>query len=90
MNPLETIKEKFWINVYHSDNPKAPICNLEFVSKENKDERYKYPVWKDREKAGNGYIGKLEEKKYEAKPATAREYAKASGSDFDDSKDLPF
>jgi len=59
-NPLENIKEKYWINVYYSDNPKAPICSLEFVNKDNKEERYKYPVWKDKEKDGKGYVGNLD------------------------------
>ena len=60
MNPLETLKENYWINVYYSDNPKAPICTLEFVNKNNSEERYKHPVWRDKEKPNKGYIGKLD------------------------------
>ena len=59
-NPLEELKEKYWLNVYHSENPNAPICNLVLVSKDNKEEKYKYPIWKDKEKDGYGYVGKLD------------------------------
>ena len=66
MKEFEAIKDKFWINIYHSDKPNAPLCNIEFVSKSNKDERYKYPVWRDKEKEGKGYIGKLDAGKVDA------------------------
>ena len=65
-DPLETLREKYWINIYHSDNPKALICSIEFVEKDNKDIRFKYPVWKDKEKEGKGYVGKLDVKQVDS------------------------
>lgn len=65
-DPLETLREKYWINIYHSDNPKAPICSIEFVEKDNKDIRFKYPVWEDKEKDGKGYVGKLDVKQVDS------------------------
>lgn len=63
MNPLETLREKYWINIYYSDKPNAPICNIVLVDKQNKDLKFKYPVWRDKEKEGMGYVGKLDEGK---------------------------
>lgn len=62
-NKFEELKETFWVNIYipRTDNPNAPICNIEFVNKDNKEERYKYPVWRDNKKDGFGYVGKLDE-----------------------------
>lgn len=61
-NPIEQLKEKYWFNIYlpKTDNPNAPICNIEIVAKDNKEERYKYPVWRDNKKDGYGYLGKLD------------------------------
>ena len=67
-NPLDELREKYWINVYHNDNPNAPLCNLVLVNKENKDDKYKYPVWKDKEKDGYGYVGKLDT--FQAEPTS--------------------
>lgn len=60
MDILKDIKEKYWINVYISDNPKAPVCSLEFVDRNDKTKSCRYPVWKDREKPQFGYVGNLD------------------------------
>ena len=85
-DPIEILREKYWINIYHSDNPKAPICSIEFVEKDNKDIRFKYPVWKDKEKDGKGYVGKLDEKRVDShNEAKGNAYQpEPSGHDLDD------
>jgi hypothetical protein len=86
-NPLDQIKEKFWINVYYSDNPKAPICNIEFVNKDDKNERYKHPVWKNKKKDGYGFVGNAEAPKVDS-----HNQAKANAYQPDDTIDdsIPF
>ena len=73
-NPRDELREKYWLNVYHSDKPNAPICNLVLVNKDNKDDKYKYPVWRDKEKEGYGYVGKLDT--YEGNQPTQHDQAK--------------
>ncbi len=88
-DPLETLKEKYWLNVYINDKPNAPICNLVLVDKENKDSKFKYPIWRDKEKEGYGYVGKLDN--FEAKP-TLHDTAKQNAyvEDVMDSDTIPF
>ena len=57
---LAKLKETHWINVYISDNPKAPICSIEFVDKQDKNKRCKYPIWRDKEKPQYGYVGNMD------------------------------
>jgi len=59
-NPIDSLREKYWINVYYDKNPNAPICRLELVNKDNKEERYKYKIWRDKKKDGYGYVDKLD------------------------------
>lgn len=86
-HPLDKLRDDYWINVYYSNSPKAPICNIEFVNKKDKNERYKYPVWRDKEKDGYGYVGKLEVKKVDSHNE-AKANAYQPQDDLDD--EIPF
>jgi hypothetical protein len=103
-NPLEQLKQDFWINVYYLDKPNAPLCTLELVNKQDKNERYKYPVWRDKEKDCKGYVGKLDEGRANNAPTDKNanssfaksaqqmdkhNQAKGNAYQFDDS-DIPF
>ena len=87
-NPLDELRERYWINVYHSDKPNSPLCNLVLVEKDNKDNKFKYPVWKDKEKEGYGYVGKLDtfQPSQQAQISNEPSYPQ----DDDDSNSIPF
>jgi hypothetical protein len=90
-NPLEQLKENYWLNIYlpYTDNPNAPICNLVIVSKTNRDEKYKYPIWKDKKQEGYGYVGNLDIS--ESKPIDSHNKAKANAYQPDELDDeIPF
>jgi hypothetical protein len=82
-DPLEILRGKYWLNVYINDKPNAPICNLVLVDKENKDSKFKYPIWRDKEKEGYGYVGKLDVKQVDShNQAKGNGYAPQDDDDF--------